>query len=146
MKFLIQTVNGKVVHDFAFTLLESLRYKKWLGVECKVKYLNYIEVTEPDDIYPIQFKPIHKDYVPIGSVEFVSEFLGYFYGITPKPINVPEELFPFAHRRIWNGDDREVRCLQDGKYFIKSNDKIKGNIFTSDAPNLISTLLGTRDR
>ena len=121
MKFLIQKVNGKVTHDFAFTLLEATRYCKWLGNETKVKYLNYIEVTEPDDIYPIQFKPYHKTYIPIGSVEFVTEFLGYFYGITPKPLNVPVELFPFAYRQIFNGNESDLK----GKMFVKSNTKIK---------------------
>jgi len=121
MKFLIQKVNGKVVHDFAFTLLEAIRYYKWLGTHIKVKYLDYIEVTEPDDIYPIQFKPLHKSYIPIGSVEFVTEFLGYFYGITPKPLNVPVELFPFAYRQIFNGNESDLK----GKMFVKSNTKIK---------------------
>ena len=121
MKFLIQKVNGKVVYDFAFTLLEAIRYNKWLGTEIKIKYLDYIEVTEPDDIYPIQFKPYHKTYIPIGSVEFVTEFLGYFYGITPKPINVPNELLQFANRKLFNGNEKDLK----GKMFVKSNTKIK---------------------
>jgi hypothetical protein len=121
MKFLIQKVNGKITHDFAFTLLEAIRYNKWLGTDIKVKYLDYIEVTEPNDIYPLQFKPLHKSYIPIGSVEFVSEFLGYFYGITPKPINVPLELFPFAYRLIYNGEEFHLY----GKKFVKSMSKIK---------------------
>ena len=30
MKFLIQTINGKIKHDFSFTLLESIEYQNWL--------------------------------------------------------------------------------------------------------------------
>jgi hypothetical protein len=93
-----------------------------------VRYLNTIPITEPDDVYPpIAFKPMHEKYVPIGSVEFVSEFLQHFYGLTPKPINVPEELFSpqFSHRPIYNGTEADVLKL-NGRWFVKSNDKIKG--------------------
>jgi hypothetical protein len=130
MKFLIQKINGEIRHDFAFTLLESIRFKNWLTRnnkkdEIKVKFLDYIEVQEPSDIYPIQFKPFHKDYVPIGSVEFVTEFLSHFHDLTPEPINVPEELFGMAGRNIFNGNHLSLEN-QAGKFFVKSNDKIKG--------------------
>jgi len=125
MRFLIQKINGKIVHDFSFTLLESINFKNWLthSEKIKVKFFNYnTDVTEPNDIYPISFKPYHKGYVPIGTVEFVTEFLQHFYGLTPKPLNVPEELFHYAGRMIYNGTEKDLR----GKMFIKSNDIIKG--------------------
>lgn len=132
MKFLIQKINGEIRHDFAFTLLESVRFRNWFTNnnkkdEIKIKFLDYIEVQEPSDIYPIQFKPMHKDYVPIGSVEFVSEFLGHFHNLTPKPINVPEELFDpcFTQRHIFNGNHLSLEN-KAGTFFVKSNDKIKG--------------------
>ena len=125
MKFLIQKIDNKVVHDFSFTLLESIRYQNWLTntKDIKVKYLDYIVITDPDMIYPIQWKSIHRDYVPVGSVEFVTEFLGHFYGLIPKPINVPEELFgiEFTQRKIFNGTEKDFK----GRLFVKSNDKIK---------------------
>ena len=128
MKFLIQKINGEIKHDFAFTLLESIRYNNWLenGNKINFKYLNTLVSDEPDDISPlIQFKPYHKKYVPIGSVEFVTQFLQHFYNLTPKPINVPVELFPYAGRTIIN--DNETRSFGlIGNWFIKSNDKIKG--------------------
>jgi hypothetical protein len=129
MKFLIQTSDGRIEHDFAFTLLESIRFKNWLNhndkkAEIKVKYINYIETGEPDDIYPIQLKPYHEKYVPVGSVEFVTDFIHHFYGLTVKPINVPEELFhpSFTQRPIINTNELN---LPTGKWFVKSNDKIK---------------------
>lgn len=129
MKFLIQKINGEIRHDFAFTLLESIRFKNWLSRDNKkdkivVKFANTFEITDPDMIYPNPFKPYHKDYVPVGSVDFVTDFLMYFYNIYPKPINVPQELFDFAMRAIFNGDNLSLKgCI--GKYFVKSNDKIK---------------------
>ena len=122
MKILIQKVDGKIVHDFGMTLLESIRYNNWLtnSNEMKVKTLNYVGG---------HFKPHHKNYVPIGSVEFVSDFLLHFYGLTPKPINVPEDLihnddYDFVNRKIFNGTHMDLEDL-NGKFFVKSNDKIK---------------------
>ena len=128
MKFLIQKINGEIRHDFAYTLLDSIRFNNWCRnpTIMKVKYLDYIEVQEPDDIYPIQFKPMHKNYVPVGSVEFVTEFLGHFYGLKPTPMNVPEELFKFAGRQIANGNHMDFETVVGGKYYVKSNTKIKG--------------------
>jgi hypothetical protein len=126
MKFLIQKINGEIRHDFAFTLLESIRFNNWCRNPniMKVKYLDYIEVQEPDDIYPIQFKPMHKNYTPIGSIEFVMEFLGHFHGLIPEPMNVPEELFGFAGREIFNGNHLSLEN-KAGKFFVKSDVKFK---------------------
>ena len=129
MKFLIQKIDGEVRHDFSFTLLESIRFQNWLtgSNDIKVKYLDYYETTDSDNIYPIQWKPMHRNYVPVGSVEFVSEFLGHFYGLTPKPMNVPEELFGYCHRIVFNSDKKVVETALGNwnELFIKSNDKIK---------------------
>ena len=134
MKFLIQKINGEIRHDFSFALLESIRFKNWLNRNDKkdkisVKFISTPELLEPDDIYPVtEFKPLHKDYTPVGSVEFVIEFLQHFYGLTPKPINVPECLFDvrYSQRPIKNGNHMDFENIIGGKYFVKSNDKIKG--------------------
>jgi hypothetical protein len=132
MKFLIQKINGQIRHDFSFTLLESIRFKNWLTSNNKkdkivVKYANTFEITDPDMIYPNPFKPQHKNYIPVGSVEFVTDFLMYFHNTFPKPINVPEELFDpcFTQRRIFNGNHMDLEDCT-GRYFVKSNSKIKG--------------------
>jgi len=131
MKFLIQKINGEIRHDFAFTLLESIRFKKWLSPENKivVKFANTFEITDPDMIYPMPFKDHHKDYVPVGSVDFVTDFLMYFYNIYPKPINVPEvfinhQSYDFTMRKIFNGTHDDLRN-RSGRWFVKSNDVIK---------------------
>ena len=70
MKFLIQKINNEIRHDFAFTLIEAARFHNWLENSSHVtlRYLNTIDITEPDDIYPqFEFKLIHRDYVPIGT-------------------------------------------------------------------------------
>ena len=122
MKFLIQKINGQIVHDFSFTLLESIRYHNWIHDGKDITY-QFINVFKNDD--SLQFVPNHKKFVPIGSVEFVNQFLSHFYGFVLKPINVPKELFHYAGREIFNGNESSLKVLH-GDYFVKSNDNIKG--------------------
>ena len=123
MKFLIQKCYKEIRHDFAFTLLEAIRFNNWLQNRKKIIY-KYID-TEFNDIgfTKLNFKPEHKNYVPIGSVNFVSAYLQYFHDITPKPQNIPNELLKpeLLQRFVFNGTEREI----EGVKFVKSNDKIK---------------------
>jgi hypothetical protein len=124
MRFLIQKINGKIVHDFSFTLLQTIEFKNWLARNNKNErvLIKYFDSTS--EAVDFKFKPVQKHYVPVGTVEFVTKFLEHFYGLSPKPRNVPEELFPYADRHIFNGT--EAYFSHCGKSFIKSNDKIKG--------------------
>ena len=108
MKFLIQTINNKVVHDFSFTLIKSCEYQNWLNNPIKYRLTN-------EKIYP--------NYIPIGSVEFVLNYISTYYNIEIKPKNVPEELMDtyFTNRNIINGTEKDII----GEKFVKSNDKIK---------------------
>ncbi len=123
MKFLIQKINGEIRHDFSFTLMESIRFRNWLQNADKIKY-RFLDTTE--NAIDFKFKSLHRQYVPVGSVEFVSAFLKQFYDLTPKPINVPEELFDicFTQRKIFNGTHMSLEN-QAGTFFVKSNDQIK---------------------
>src|SRR5208337_2704947 len=101
MKFLIQKIDKEIVHDFSFTLLESIKYKNWYSnsKDYKVKFIDSGYNADENKSY-INFNNslLYKQYIPIGSVNFVTLYLQQFYGITPKPINVPIELFGFACR------------------------------------------------
>jgi hypothetical protein len=123
MRFLIQKIDKEITHDFSFILLESIRYHKWLqgdDADVQVKYLN---CKANDGVW--FFKPYHQHYVPVGSVEFVLSWMKRFGVPVPKPINVPEELFDFADRGIFNGPHYDMDDILD-KRFVKSNDHIKG--------------------
>jgi len=127
MKFLIQKTNGKVTHDFSLALLEAIRYQKWLQNGNDIKY-KFLDSKWDGKVYaPIGFKSFHKNYVPVGSVEFVCAYLDVFYDIVPQQINVPEELFGFAGRVIFNDSEKnfEKNLNSYGKWFAKSNNKIK---------------------
>lgn len=110
MKFLIQTINGKVKHDFSFTLLESIEFQNWLRND------KSFEVCFTDE-------PTMPNYIPIGSVEFVSKYITDYYGITPKPKNIPFELIGknWTGRTVVNGTEKDII----GEKFVKSNDMIK---------------------
>lgn len=125
MKFLIQTIDWKVKHDFAFTLIESCNYHNWLNSDKSFQYVFW-------DNSCISNGTSHlKDYIPIGSVEFVSNFLQNNYNFTPRPINIPNELlsYRFTKRNIINGTEKDII----GTKFVKSNDKIK--LFTEECSN-----------
>lgn len=123
MKFLIQKIDNEIRHDFSFTLLESIRYQKWASGDDADVQVKYINSNTNDDVW--FFKPFHQHYIPIGSVEFVSSWFQRFHNHKPKPINVPEELFDFTGRGIWNGDENAYHKGY-GQLFVKSNDNIKG--------------------
>lgn len=137
MKFLIQKINKEIRHDFSFTLLESIRYLKWASGDDADVQIKYFNSKSNDDIF--YFKPFHQDYIPIGSVEFVSSWFLKFHNHRPKPINIPEELFhpKFTQRPIINGNEKKINKLK-GEWFVKSNDKIKGitGIFNSGKDKL----------
>lgn len=110
MKFLIQTINGNVKHDFSFTLLESIEYQNWLRDDKPFEVFFTDDLTTPN-------------YIPIGSVEFVCKYLFDYYGLIPKPKNIPVELIDkkWTGRTIINGTEKDII----GEKFVKSNDRIK---------------------
>ena len=97
MRFLIQKIDKEIRHDFSFTLLESIRYQKWLQDDPKVISVKYIDGDS--DVPAWWFKPHHEHCVPVGSVEFVSEWFNRFHDHTPKPINIPDSLCKPKHAK-----------------------------------------------
>lgn len=123
MKFLIQRIDGEVVHDFSFKLLEAFKYWTWWYT----LDINIIEYKFYDG------GEIEPDYIPVGSVEFVSNYLETYYGKRPKPINIPLQLLDekYTLRKVFNGTEKDIV----GEKFVKSNDKIKSfTEITTTAP------------
>lgn len=128
IKFLLQTENNrKHIHDFTFILEKSMKYHDWI-----------YETKEDSNPFQLLYStlPNVSDCVPIGSVDFVMEYLELYHNKVPKPMNVPEELFShlFTRREIANGDNNDVQSWT-GKFFFKSNDKIKGYQNVNDPNN-----------
>lgn len=111
MKFLIQTIDGQIKHDFSFTLIESCAYQNWMRKENAFTYvLSDITIPEPSVI-------------PVGSVEFVCEYLFNHFSLTPYPKNIPIELMDkcWTGRNVINGTNRDIK----GMRFVKSATRIK---------------------
>lgn len=123
MHFLIQTIGGHLVHDFTFELVQCQEYYGWMDPTWTfgITYhegLSFDDIADPDE------------FVPVGSVDFVSSFLKTFYPgsvAALRPINVPEPLFPFTERKIVNVKAKEdLRIFKPGaELFLKSNHVIK---------------------
>lgn len=106
MHFLVQKIDNRIVHDFAFTLIQAKEYYDWLGEKMSIRFMD-----TPMSCPMVAAIPNPDHYIPVGSVEFVSAYLKQFYPDAVRalwPLNVPEPLFPFAGRRIanvWNKKD-----------------------------------------
>jgi len=109
-KFLIQTYNGEIVHDFSWTLIQAIKFKNWLSNDNDLSY------TLTDGEYL-------EGYIPIGSVEFVHGYFKTIHNKSLKPINIPTELLKpeYLARNVFIGTKDDV----DREYFVKSNEQIK---------------------
>lgn len=127
MKFLIQTINGEVKHDFSFTLIESCNYNNWVRNNNDFQY----ELTDFESCSKFR----DKGFIPVGSVEFVSAYMKRHHKATLKPINIPDELnkIKFTGRIIFNGQESDL--IKGFKKFVKSNEVIKSfTEITDNAP------------
>ena len=139
MKFVIQKIENQIRHDFSFTLLEAIRFYNWIRHDqdrASVRYVN-TKYNSKGILEDPVFKKYHRTYIPVGSVEFVTQFLQEFHGLTPKPINVPTSLFSYANRRIFNGTNMDLEGLE-GQWIVKDNNKIKGLTSMVKNPEILS--------
>lgn len=115
--FLIQTINGCVVHDFAFHLIKAIEYHNWLRNE---------EVYT----YALSEAPEHSpDMIPIGSLEYVFSYLERYQSVKKsqiRPINIPIPLreVTFAGRELYVAKKEDIPT--PSYLFIKSNEAYKG--------------------
>jgi hypothetical protein len=110
MKFLIQTIDGIIKHDFSKSLIEAIKYQCWYQKSRVHSYL----LT--DDLMP-------PGLIPIGSNQFVIDYLYTNFDKIPVPRNIPEELntLEYTQRNIITGTKSDIV----GNKFVKSADKIK---------------------
>jgi hypothetical protein len=121
-KFIIQceNINGNLVpmFDFGFEMIQAIKYQNWFRKETIHEFI----LVEADN-------GTYKDYIPIGSVEFVSKHMKRYYNVSDiKPLNIPVELYPFAKRMVSRVERSDVWKLlfKYNSLFIKEDDKIKG--------------------
>jgi len=119
MKFLVQRINKQIMHDFAFHLVKAKDFLDWRMEKMAVRFSegNFDAIRNSDQ------------YIPVGSVDFVSDYLLRFYPEAARalePLNVPECLFPYAGREIVNVlTPEDVGRMPAGRLYCKHLKKIK---------------------
>jgi len=115
MKFYIQTIGGKIEHDFSFTLLKAIEFQSWSGNE--IDFILSDEISDKIDF---------NEYCPIGSVEFVCNWYAKFYNKQPKPVNIPERLLGYEYTKR-NCQYLNLPCknISVERMFLKDTEKIK---------------------
>lgn len=113
--FYIETKNNQVIHDFSFHLIEAINYNNWYNNE---------------KVYQYTTNSKYKDYIeliPIGSIEFVLEYLEKYHNIKDyKPLNIPEQLMKPEYLKRWVEKIRTNYPISTQEtVFIKDNIKIK---------------------
>lgn len=133
-KFLLQTIDKRVRHDFVFEMEHALDYQQWRGenmysIHCDIEDIPNLHTQIPDI----------KEFIPIGTIEFVSSFIDNYIkqdGMKYiSPLNVPDDLFKFTGRNIGNfnltDDNSRINMFhqlgleKNDEIFVKSNSTIK---------------------
>lgn len=124
--FLIQTYDNKIEHEFSFHLKKAIEYHNWF-----YNYKVYDYVLSDSII-------LEADYIPVGSLEFVFEYLRKYYNKTNiNPINIPLQLrkHEFLKRNV-AFTNRDNIVMTDRK-FVKSNTTYKSFVdIISNTSNL----------
>lgn len=137
-RFLIQSEiaknNNRIpMQDFGYEVIKSIEYYDWIDSKKRYDYELVTDFAFKSSKYrapeTVPFNFLTSESIPVGSVEFVSEFIKQCYRIKNiTPINIPQELLTFANRDIRfikNSDFYKLLDLNK-EYFIKSATKIKG--------------------
>lgn len=144
MKFLVQKIDNKLTLDFCYEIMMSQIYADWRGDKFTIKY---VEKEVPKDL-----KHSEK-YIPIGTVEFVSDFVNTYFPNNTKcliPLNVPESLRTFAGRYVWDIDcekaiPEEIKNYNElfRKSLYKIKDETNGFIdYDANNPNDANKIVG----
>lgn len=115
MKFLLQ---NKHLTEAVITLKRAQQYHSWKNDNKDTFIIIEDSCLNEDDIDP-------KEWCPIGSVGYCHNYYERHFGLNLKPINVPEQLFPFAGRTIVNNNLPQKHISFTGMAFVKSNDIVK---------------------
>jgi len=114
--------------SYGYSAIEAVEYSNWF---CREQVYDYVltdnirfrssAVGAPE---AIDYNYLKSNYVPIGSVEFVLEWLKLMGINSVSPLNIPQELWKFCEREI---------CLVNnlvelnGEWMVKDRNRIKSN-------------------
>jgi hypothetical protein len=94
------------MHDFGYTAIEAVNFSNWIhNTESEDAYSYLVDTTIATYqgerfVRTFDSSLLSSSYVPIGSVEYVQSWLKAMGARTPKPLNIPKELWSFVRRKI----------------------------------------------
>lgn len=128
--FLMQVdKNGRFLFDFQFYLFDAVKQLKILRGDCNFEFCYYFEdKLTSESLYLNTVRC--KNEIPVGSVEFVSQYLKEVHNKEVKPINIPNELM--SHEFL----KRYAKYLKGGDVipkdkFVKVADRFKQQVYIS---------------
>ena len=143
IKFLLQTVDDKIRHDFVFELENAIEYQNWRGNEMQACYCSLEDIQNGNTGYDVEDL---NEVIPVGTIEFVYAFIDNFIkkdgSKKIKPLNIPTPLTKYAGRKlkrftlvndkfnrygIYEKLEKEIP-YSDEYVFIKSEDTIKNPV------------------
>jgi hypothetical protein len=131
LKFLIQKQNSEYFdYDFCDGLYKAIQYQKWL-MNYDINNLQYIDY-QLIDMRLLLNTQINKDYIPCGSIEFVTTYMQQIGLPIPKPVNVPMPLQDknnsgrVLYETEWESFETLYKMEDKKNWFVKSFKKIKG--------------------
>lgn len=116
-KFLIQVDSDNVpLYDFGFHIIQAVKHQNLMN-DAKYSYKLVKDLVD-----------IETDYIPIGSLEFVFEYLTKIENVNIKnlkPINIPKSVVPLLNRKLLIDLGKNLD-LKGEYHFIKDNTQFKG--------------------
>ena len=138
MDFLLQVdETGFPIADFVYETAQSLDYQQWYTGEAVQK----LRLTK-DGLNNWHDYRYLEPFIPVGTVEFVHDFMKSVHKRNPlKPLNIPQPFFDngyFLNRevRILTGTELQKFNGKSERYFIKSNDIVKGFTYFGSVKDL----------
>lgn len=126
MKFILQNVSP-IMYDTQYQLLVAQSFWNWRNSNLPEEMKGEFKVlTLGVDIMEENLED-HASWCPVGSNEFCIQWFQKYLENYPTPRNVPEELFPLQHRKVFNMTDyNTAEDLQySGCWYVKSNLEVK---------------------
>ncbi len=132
-----QKINEYIIpaQSYGYTAIESIQYTNWFRNEHVYAFLLNDDLNFKSDKYNY----LSRDYIPIGSVEYVLQWLKLMGVKEVKPLNIPKELWRFCSRKIkidycnnvnghWMLKDIDIiKCPKNGEVQF-TNSKIESNV------------------
>ncbi len=125
IKFILQlNEDNEFLDTFVYDVYSAIKKHNWFFYKEEDQY-DYIKVKKIDEIdLEYKFK-----YIPVGSVEFVEDFLRSENIEVPKPLNIPKYLRRVRYARNIVEDITYLELMSNlakyKTYFIKSAEKYK---------------------